>query len=254
MQTHIRNTVPIISPTWGWEWGLRGISAQDLALCLGNKGHSLVWRELLKSQMIREADFAPLCLQCAWNVFIVRLSVHLCARARINYVFVRDRKQVYSGVRTLFHAALELWLAFFFMALKKTCRFLCSATRTHAHTYTHIHTHSQKAVDLVCETVFSRRDECWMLRKQSGEDERPACGCGNLILIYFSWRISCKQRRGLDGCPSHPPGSCAVKFRVHFKWPAGAGESRGTLGGGTELSWVTLICEQEAFRWLTCLS
>lgn len=50
--------------------GMRMRAAWDFSSGLS----SLVWRELLKSQMIRDADFAPWCLQCRSTVYCAFVS------------------------------------------------------------------------------------------------------------------------------------------------------------------------------------
>lgn len=50
----------------------------------------------------------------------------------------------------------------------ETCRFLCSSMHTCL-----LYTHSQKAVDLLCKIVLSRRDKYWTASEEPGEDKRP---------------------------------------------------------------------------------
>lgn len=120
-------------------------------LCLGNKGRSLVWRELLKSQMIREADFARL--------FVVWLNSVACSRVPtsayvcINYVYVSAAG---SKCFLMFPRLKKKFFMHFVPGNSggcfETCRFLCSSMHTCL-----LYTHSQKAVDLLCKIVLSRR-------------------------------------------------------------------------------------------------
>lgn len=86
-ETHIRNTVPVIAPTCGWEWGLHGISAQVLQISVLETKDALSSEESCSNPkwFKKQISHGSVCSVVELGrVFPCATSAYVC----INYVYV----------------------------------------------------------------------------------------------------------------------------------------------------------------------
>lgn len=160
-ETHIRNTVPVIAPTCGWERGLHGISAQVLQISVLETKDALSSEESCSNPKWFEKQISHGSVCSAWTRSRVPVCPHLHTCALIMYTCPQMEASVFWCFHIKKHSSCTLFQGTQVIVLKP-------APCTHA-----FYTHSQRDVDLLCRIVLSRRDKYWTASEEPGDDKRP---------------------------------------------------------------------------------
>lgn len=170
-ETHIRNTVPVIAPTCGWEWGLHGISAQVLQISVLETKDALSSEESCSNPkwFEKQISHGSVCSVVELGrVFPCATSAYVC----INYVYVS------AAGSKCFLMFPHLKKKTFFMHFVpgnsggcfETCRFLCSSMHTcllHTHTLTESRGSSLQDCILTQRQVLDSKRRAWWRQKAS---------------------------------------------------------------------------------------
>lgn len=182
---------------------------------------SLSWKQRMLSRLKRAAQI-PNDSRSRFRtaLFVVWLNSVACSRVphlHMCALIMYTCPQLEASVFWCFHIKKTFFMHFVpgnSGGCFETCRFLCSSMHT---CLLHTHTHRKPWIFSAglyyhAETSIGRRAKSLVTTK--GLTSRD----GNLILIYFSWRILCKQPRMEKG-PTAPSAS-GVASRKCKVWSA----------------------------------
>lgn len=169
-ETHIRNTVPVIAPTCGWERGLHGISAQVLQISVLETKDALSSEESCSNPKRFEKQISHGSVCSAWTRSRVPVCPHLHTCALIMYTC----PQMEASVFWCFHIKKTFFVHFVpgnSGGCFETCRFLCSSMHTCLlHTLTERRGSSLQDCIITQRQVLDGERRAWWRQKASPEE------------------------------------------------------------------------------------